>query len=57
MGRRIKRFVKPDWEMVAPNVMLTGLREKFGQDYVLLRELFRTEGHVLVEASPYVYSP
>lgn len=49
MGRSRSRPLRPDWEQVKDEVMLTALRAKFEQNLVLLRMLFQTRDARIVE--------
>jgi ribA/ribD-fused uncharacterized protein len=60
LGRNVKNFDKAKWEEIQPNgkpycwnVVYKGNYAKFDQNKGLLEELVKTQGTVLVEASPY----
>lgn len=48
-----KMDLRPDWEDVKVNVMLTALRAKFKQNDDIRAQLLATNDEILVEASPW----
>uniref|UniRef100_A0A7E4UTY4 NADAR domain-containing protein n=1 Tax=Panagrellus redivivus TaxID=6233 RepID=A0A7E4UTY4_PANRE len=52
LGRQVNGFEKSSWDTVSVQVMKTALFHKFVQNDTLRRELFKTVGTTLVEASP-----
>lgn len=53
LGRKVKGFVKEDWEDVCQQVVYDGNYAKFTQNEKLLKSLMDTGDTLLVEASPY----
>jgi len=53
LGRKVKNFDKEKWEEKAKDIVYQGNYYKFTQNKHLLKELYNTEGTILVEASPY----
>jgi ribA/ribD-fused uncharacterized protein len=52
LGKRVKGFVKEQWEAVARDVVMRGSLAKFTSSIELYTDLLETEGTLLVEASP-----
>lgn len=53
LGRKVKNFIKEDWEKVCKQVVYEGNYAKFTQNEKLLKALMDTGETLLVEASPY----
>lgn len=52
LGRQVKGFDETKWALRSRHVVYIANRAKFTQNPELLKELFATEGTILVEASP-----
>lgn len=52
LGRLISNFNTKKWHTVAREIVYRGNEEKFAQNFKCLQALMRTEGKMLVEASP-----
>lgn len=53
MGRRVRGFDEARWKAVAKDIILVGSCAKYISNGYLRKQLMRTEGLMLVEASPY----
>lgn len=54
-GKNRNRPLRSDWEQVKEEAMLTGLRAKFTQNFILREKLLATGEEELIENSPYDY--
>jgi ribA/ribD-fused uncharacterized protein len=52
IGRKIKNFVKEEWEKIARDVVYDANYAKFSQNEELLKKLKNTGDRIIVEASP-----
>lgn len=52
-GRKVKGFDSNAWDKVKKEIVFKGNYHKFTQNSVLMKELLKTDGKLLVEASPY----
>ena len=52
LGRKVSGFDNAVWAPERHRILVTGLREKFGQNPVLKEQLLQTKGAILAEASP-----
>lgn len=53
LGRKVSRFDERKWNAVRYNILLEGLRAKFGQNEKLKNYLLSTGDTIIAEASPY----
>ena len=53
LGRKVKGFIREDWEENCKRFVYEGNHAKFTQNPHLLKQLMDTDGTLLVEASPY----
>lgn len=53
LGRLVQGFNRPQWEAVAKTIVFRGNMAKFTQNKSHYKELIRTKGTTLVEASPF----
>lgn len=52
LGRTVKNFSAPRWNAIARHTVFVGCNNKFKNNPDLLKELEKTKGTLLVEASP-----
>lgn len=52
LGRKVLNFDKYTWDNVCYDIMKTGVKEKFSQNYDLKIKLINTGNRIIAEASP-----